>query len=57
MNKINVLVTAGGSPGAPGIIKSLKLNGEREIRKFIVRIQISPKKSWETMLWHFSPKK
>lgn len=32
MNKLNVLVTAGGSPGAPGIIKSLKLNGEREIR-------------------------
>src|SRR5574341_732293 len=31
-NKINVIVTACGAPGAPGIIKSLRLNGERDIR-------------------------
>jgi carbamoyl-phosphate synthase large subunit len=31
-NKINVIVTACGAPGAPGIIKSLRMNGEREIR-------------------------
>jgi len=32
MRDITVLVTASGAPGAPGIIKSLRLNGERKIR-------------------------
>lgn len=32
LNKINVIVTACGAPGAPGIIKSLRMNGERDIR-------------------------
>lgn len=31
MNKIVVLITAAGSPSAPGLIKCLKNNGEREI--------------------------
>lgn len=31
-NKINVIVTAAGAPGAPGIIKSLRMNGERDIK-------------------------
>ena len=29
---ITVMITGAGAPGAPGIIKSLRLNGEREIR-------------------------
>lgn len=32
MRSITVLITGAGAPGAPGIIKSLRLNGEREIR-------------------------
>lgn len=32
MNKITVLLTGVGAPGAPGIIKCLRKNGEREIR-------------------------
>ena len=32
MRDINVIVTAAGAPGAPGIIKSLRLNGERDIK-------------------------
>ena len=32
MKPITVLVTACGAPGAPGIIKSLRQNGERDIR-------------------------
>jgi carbamoyl-phosphate synthase large subunit len=32
MNGINMIVTAAGAPGAPGIIKSLRLNGERDIK-------------------------
>lgn len=31
MDKICVLITGAGAPGAPGIIKSIRLNGEREI--------------------------
>src|SRR5436309_79696 len=31
MEKICVLITGAGAPGAPGIIKSLRINGEREI--------------------------
>jgi len=31
-NDLNVIVTAAGAPGAPGIIKSLRMNGERNIR-------------------------
>jgi carbamoyl-phosphate synthase large subunit len=31
MNSITVLITGAGAPGAPGIIKSLRLNAEREI--------------------------
>jgi len=32
LNDLNVIITATGAPGAPGIIKSLRLNGERNIR-------------------------
>ncbi len=32
LKDLNVIVTAAGAPGAPGIIKSLRLNGERRIR-------------------------
>lgn len=32
LDKINVIVTAAGAPGAPGIIKSLQMNGERDIK-------------------------
>jgi carbamoyl-phosphate synthase large subunit len=32
MEQVNVMITGAGAPGAPGIIKSLRLNGEREIR-------------------------
>ena len=32
MNSINMIVTAAGAPGAPGIIKSIILNGERDIK-------------------------
>jgi carbamoyl-phosphate synthase large subunit len=32
MRDITVLITGAGAPGAPGIIKSLRLNGERKIR-------------------------
>lgn len=34
MNSLRVLITACGAPGAPGIIKSLRLNGERDIWLF-----------------------
>ncbi|MFW6122543.1 MAG: ATP-grasp domain-containing protein [Petrotogales bacterium] len=37
---LNVIVTAGGAPGAPGIIKSLRLNGERNIN--IVSTDMNP---------------
>ena len=40
MRDITVLVTASGAPGAPGIIKSLRLNGERKIR--IVTTDMNP---------------
>jgi len=40
MRDITVLVTASGAPGAPGIIKSLRLNGERKIR--IVATDMNP---------------
>jgi len=40
LKEIHVMVTAAGAPGAPGIIKSLRLNGEREIR--IVGTDINP---------------
>ena len=40
MKDITVLVTASGAPGAPGIIKSLRLNGERKIR--IVATDMNP---------------
>ena len=32
MDPVNVLMTGAGAPGAPGIIRSLRLNGEREIK-------------------------
>lgn len=32
LSDLTVIVTAAGAPGAPGIIKSLRLNGERRIR-------------------------
>ena len=32
LNNITVMVTAAGAPGAPGIIKSLRINGERDIK-------------------------
>lgn len=32
MNPVNVLITGAGAPGAPGIIKSLRLVKEREVR-------------------------
>ncbi len=31
LDPVNVMITGAGAPGAPGIIKSLRLNGEREI--------------------------
>lgn len=37
---INVIVTAAGAPGAPGIIKSLRLNGERDIK--IIGVDMNP---------------
>ena len=40
MRDITVMVTASGAPGAPGIIKSLRLNGERKIR--IVATDMNP---------------
>ena len=40
MRDITVMVTASGAPGAPGIIKSLRLNGERKIR--IVTTDMNP---------------
>lgn len=40
LKDLNVMVTAAGAPGAPGIIKSLRLNGEREIR--IIGTDINP---------------
>jgi len=40
MRDITVLVTASGAPGAPGIIKSLRLNRERKIR--IVATDMNP---------------
>ena len=32
MDPVNVMITGAGAPGAPGIIRSLRLNGEREIK-------------------------
>lgn len=32
MDPVNVMMTGAGAPGAPGIIKSLRMNGEREIK-------------------------
>lgn len=40
MRSINVMVTAAGAPGAPGIIKSLRLNGERKVK--IVATDMNP---------------
>jgi len=40
---ITVMITGAGAPGAPGIIKSLRLNGEREIR--IVGVDCNIKES------------
>jgi carbamoyl-phosphate synthase large subunit len=40
LKDITVVVTAAGAPGAPSIMKSLRLNGEREIR--IVGTDMNP---------------
>ena len=43
MEKLNILITGSGAPGAPGIIKSLRNNGEREI--YIIGVDINPENS------------
>lgn len=40
MNNIAVLITGAGAPGAPGIIKSLRIAGERQIR--IIGVDTDP---------------
>lgn len=43
LNDIVVMITGAGAPGAPGIIKSLRLNGERNIK--IVGVDANLKES------------
>ena len=51
MNPINILITGSGAPGAPGIIKSLRNNGERQI--FIVGVDINPENSGVSLVDKF----
>lgn len=56
MKKITVLITGAGAPGAPGIIRSLRNNGERPV--YIIGVDMDPKASGFSMVdeWYTVPK-
>ena len=55
MKKSTVLITGAGAPGAPGIIRSLRNNGERPV--YIIGVDMDPKASGFSMVdeWYTVP--